>query len=488
MKKILYFLLFCLTALSVQAKVKLPSAIGNGMVLQRNSEVNIWGWAKPGTIVRVQASWTDVTAKTKAAEDGKWLVSIPTGEAGGPYTITIKDSDEVVLEDILLGEVWLCSGQSNMEMPVRGFESQPVNGSFEAVLHAGEFPDIRLFHIPRATSDVPLDDCKAKWERSSMTSVSNFSATGYFFARSLHRALGVPVGMIESDWGATRIESWMSEEAALKVDKDILSTNRFHDASNQVATLYNAMLMPVANYTLRGFLWYQGESNKGYHSKYHLNMAEMVRCWRTTWRGGEMMPFYYVQLAPFDYDIPMHRFNGEVNPILLPLMVESQMKALELIPNCAMAVNTDLGDALEIHPPHKEKVGKRLALLALSGTYGFTGIDPTGPLYKSVEFSGNEAIITFESGTTLLPLREPLHGFEIAGEDKVFHKADAFVIFHDYDFSRKVRVSSDKVAKPVAVRYAFNNIVEKVNLTNTSGLPAYPFRTDNWDDVFPSHK
>lgn len=487
-KTILFLLIGILFPIGIQGKVKLPSIIGDGMVLQRNTVVNIWGWAEPEKKIKVSNSWSRDVVSVKADKNGHWTATISTGDAGGPYTITIDDGEPRILEDVLLGEVWLCSGQSNMEMPMQGFESQPVHGSFETLLHAGEFPQIRLFHVPRATSDVPLEDCNASWEQSSTSSAATFSATGYYFATSLHRSLGIPVGMIESDWGATRIETWMSKDAALNVDREILLTNAHHDASNQVASLFNAMIMPLTNYTLKGFLWYQGESNKGYHSKYHLNMAEMVKCWRTIWGGGDDMPFYYVQLAPFDYDIKVHQFNGEKNPILLPLVVESQIKALNLIPNSGIAVNTDLGDALEIHPPRKDLVGKRLAMLALSKTYGFHHDDATGPLFKEAEFAGNEVIITFDSGSTLIPIRDPLYGFEIAGEDKVFHPAEAYVIYENYTSSKKVRVYSDKVLKPVAVRYAFRNVVEKVNLTNTLGLPAFPFRTDNWDNVYAPSK
>ncbi len=368
MKRPIFLLLALGLSLSGNGRVRLPSLVGSGMVLQRNSDARIWGRAEPGRRVTVTPSWGAEPAAVRADGSGRWSVRIETPDAGGPHTLTIDDGDPLVLDDILIGEVWLCSGQSNMEMPLRGFDSQPVNGSLETAMLAGEHPEIRLFRVSRAVSHEPQEDCTGTWQVSSMRSASGFSAVGYHFGLCLARALGIPIGLIESDWGATRIEAWMSREAARNVRHDILATDAEHDPQNRTGALYNAMIRPLTPYTLRGFVWYQGESNKGCHADYARNMAAMVAEWRDAWGGGERMPFYYVQLAPFDYDIPMHRFRGERNPVLLPLLVEAQLRALELIPNADMAVNTDLGDAREIHPPGKRIVGQRLALLALAGT------------------------------------------------------------------------------------------------------------------------
>jgi len=483
MKRILFLLLALCLAQPGTGQVRLPSLIGSGMVLQRDCEARIWGWAAPDARIKLTASWDTQTHNVRADGEGRWDVRLRTPGAGGPYTLTIDDGERVTLDDILIGEVWLCSGQSNMEMPLKGFDSQPVHGGLDAAMRAGGYPGIRLFQVARATASEPQQDCTGKWETSSMRPASGFSAVGYYFGLWLHRALGIPVGLIESDWGATRIEAWMSAGTAQSVDEKILATDAAYDAQNRVAALYNAMIRPLTPYTLRGFIWYQGESNKGYHAKYPYDMAALAANWRAAWGGGEQMPFYYVQLAPFDYDIPMHRFRGEENPILLPLMVEAQIRALDLIPNTGMAVNTDLGDATQIHPPRKDLVGQRLALLALTGTYGCEGIDSRGPLFERADFGDGRAVVTFRSNSTLIPTGTPLQGFEIAGKDRIFHPAEAFVIHRDYDFSRQVEVRSDAVAEPVAVRYAFRNVVERVNLTNTIGLPAFPFRTDTWDDA-----
>lgn len=488
MKRTLLLLLALCLAQTGEGRVRLPSVIGSGMVLQRDSQAAIWGWAAPGARVEVTASWDALPYAAYADGKGYWHTRIPTPGAGGPYTLTIDDGEPVTLGDILLGEVWLCSGQSNMEMPLRGFDSQPVYGALDAAMLAGGYPGIRLFRVARTTASEPQQDCTGSWETSSMRSASGFSAVGYYFGRWLHRALGVPVGLIESDWGATRIEAWMSPRAAQGVDRTICATDAGQEPQNRVGALYNAMIRPIAPYTLRGFVWYQGESNKGSHAKYAHDMAAMVADWRAAWGGSERMPFYYVQLAPFDYDIPMHRFQGKENPILLPLMVEAQLRALDLIPNAGMAANTDLGDAAEIHPPRKDLVGQRLALLALTGTYGCEGIDSCGPRFESIAFGDGHAVATFRSNSTLLPVDTPLKGFEIAGADRVFHPAEAFVIHRDYEFSRRVEIRSEAVPHPVAVRYAFSNVVGEVNLTNTVGLPAFPFRTDTWDDVGPAQR
>lgn len=488
MKRIFFLMLALCLASPGMGQVRLPSILGSGMVLQRNCGVNIWGWAEPGRRIVVTPSWSAQSHTTRTDGNGRWRVQIPTPDAGGPYTLTIDDGEPVTLDDILIGEVWLCSGQSNMEMPLRGFDSQPVHGALEAAMQAGGYPGIRLFKVARATASAPQEDCTGRWEVSSMRSAADFSAVGYYFGLALFRALGIPVGLVESDWGATRIETWMSAAAAQGVDSGILATDAAHDAQNRVGALYNAMIRPLAPYTLRGFIWYQGESNKGFHAKYPRDMAAMAAAWRATWESDERMPFYYVQLAPFDYDIPMHRFRNERNPILLPLMVEAQLRALELIPNADMAVNTDLGSAVEIHPPRKDLVGQRLALLALTGTYGCTGIDSRGPQFEDVVFDGGKAVVTFRSNSTLHPVDTPLKGFEIAGADRVFHPAEARVIHRGYEFSRQVEVRSADVSAPVAVRYAFRNVVGEVNLMNTAGLPAFPFRTDTWDDIGPAKR
>ena len=257
MKRILFLLLALCLAQPGTGRVRLPSLIGSGMVLQRDCEARIWGWAAPDARIKLTASWDTQTHNVRADGEGRWDVRLRTPGAGGPYTLTIDDGERVTLDDILIGEVWLCSGQSNMEMPLKGFDSQPVHGGLDAAMRAGGYPGIRLFQVARATASEPQQDCTGKWETSSMRPASGFSAVGYYFGLWLHRALGIPVGLIESDWGATRIEAWMSAGAAQSVDEKILATDAAYDAQNRVAALYNAMIRPLTPYTLRGFIWYQ---------------------------------------------------------------------------------------------------------------------------------------------------------------------------------------------------------------------------------------
>lgn len=496
----------CLTA---TAEVTLPALIDNGMVLQRNASVNIWGTTGKGKTVKVTTSWDGRTYKVKAADDGAWAVKASTAEAGGPYTITINDGDKTVLNDILIGEVWLCSGQSNMEMPLMGFPSQPVEGSFEAIADAGKYSSLRVFHVKRENPKGTFNEYyDAEWSRMNSTVAAETSAIGFFFASKLSEVTGIPVGLIEADWGGTRIESWMSTEEAEKVIPDILSTDAANNLPNQTGFLWRTMIEPLSRYTLRGFLWYQGESNNGHHYEYDRLMEGMVRLWRATWaangadapainprlmelRDGEQMPFLFAQLAPYDYNTN----NNNHYDICAPLMWESQLRAQKAIPNSDIAVNVDLGSACYIHPAKKKILAERFLMLALHHAYGQESASAhgnasewRGPICKEVTFEDGAAIVEFDMNSTVSPTRPfgeeaPILGFELAGEDRVFHKAEAVAVHDGYMFSRKVKVTSPEVPAPVAVRYAFDNLPGELNLTNTLGLPAFPFRTDDWDDV-----
>lgn len=493
-----------------EAKVELPALMGDGMVLQQKATVNIWGTAKAGKVVKVKTSWDSKTYKAKADSDGNWAVKAVTGEAGGPHTISISDGEEIVLRDVLIGEVWLCSGQSNMEMPVMGFPSQPVEGSFEAIAESGKYKNLRIFHVKRNPKDHSFNEYyDAKWEYCNSTAAAETSAIGYFFASELSEVLGVPVGLVEADWGGTLIEAWMSEETAYLVNPGCSEVYASWGIPNKPAFLWGSMIEPLTRYTLRGFLWYQGESNNGHPYDYDKNMALMVKLWRETWasndaaapavnpalaglEGGEQMPFLFAQIAPYDYNT---NNNNDYN-ITAPLLWESQMRAMKSIPNSDIAVNVDLGSAFYIHPPYKQKLAKRFLMLALHDAYGEEPANAHGnasewrcPIFESVSYEDGKAIVEFDMNSTISPTRPfgeeaPILGFEIAGEDRVFHPAEAVAVHKGYWFSKKVCVWSEEVPNPVAVRYAFTNLPGELNLTNTLGLPAYPFRTDDWDDVY----
>ncbi|MFR4235167.1 MAG: sialate O-acetylesterase [Alistipes onderdonkii] len=429
MKRFFLAAVVLLLAVQAEAEVKLPALLGSNMVLQRNTEVNFWGEASPRSRVLLTASWDGRTYDAKADAEGRWAMKIATGEAGGPYTVTVSDGKEVVLDNVMLGEVWVCSGQSNMEMPVSGFMFQPVEGAVDAIADAGMYPGIRMFTVPRVSSKTPLDDCDAAWQTATPASVGQFSAVGYFFGRMLYKALGIPVGLITSNWGGSTIEAWMTVDAidaTPGIDHAVAKSGTYDNSIPQ--RLYNGMILPVCRYTAKGFIWYQGESNRKNWYDYKALQVSLVKLWRETWGDGKM-PFYYTQLAPYRYEGDTLRS--------LPLVIEAQYRALAEIPHSGIAATTDLGNPTCIHPARKREVGERLAFLALANDYGVTGLPAPAPVYKSMERDGNKLVLTFDN----LPVRAQNGvdsfvafgpegycrpgGFEIAGEDRVFHPAVA---------------------------------------------------------------
>ena len=384
MKRFFLAALVLLLAVQAEAEVKLPALLGSNMVLQRNTEVNFWGEASPRSRVRVTASWDDRTHETRADASGRWALKLPTGEAGGPYTVTLSDGEPLVLDNVLVGEVWVCSGQSNMEMPVSGFMFQPVEGAVDAIADAGMYPGIRMFTVPKVSSKTPLDDCDAAWQTATPASVGQFSAVGYFFGRMLYKALGIPVGLITSNWGGSTIEAWMTVDAidaTPGIDHAVAKSGTYDNSIPQ--RLYNGMILPVCRYTAKGFIWYQGESNRKNWYDYKALQVSLVKLWRETWGDGKM-PFYYTQLAPYRYE------GDELRS--LPLVIEAQYRALAEIPHSGIAATTDLGNPTCIHPARKREVGERLAFLALANDYGVTGLPAPAPVYKSMERDGNKLV------------------------------------------------------------------------------------------------
>ncbi len=463
------------------ATIVLPKVLGSNMVLQQQSEANLWGKAAPNRKVTVEVSWSDAKVLTRSDAEGRWAVKVATPAASfDPQTITISDGESLTLDNVLIGDVWICSGQSNMEMPVRGFNNQPVENSLDYIMSGSkEAGRIRMFTVPRARSyDKDLDDCEGgEWLCASPQSVADMSAVSYFFAYNLVRAVDVPVGILTTNWGGTRVESWMPLAAL----KECVSAERYEQkiamGGIRPSELYCAMVAPVRKFTARGFLWYQGEANLGDPDHYDAMMARMVEQWREDWGDKDnSMPFYYVQIAPFIYWGP----NG-VRDIDYPRFVESQVRALSAIPNCGMAGITDIGEVRCIHPSKKFEVGQRLAALALAQTYGQGGFEPKAPQLESYEIADGKVVVKLRNaGHGLVPwTSEPIAGFEIAGADKVFRPAKASVSDR---MPNAVTVWSDEVKEPVAVRYAFRNYIQ-CNLKNTFGIPAVPFRTDDWNDV-----
>ncbi|MBR4755584.1 MAG: sialate O-acetylesterase [Bacteroidales bacterium] len=473
MKKALSLIVLALLGTSwAGAKVTLPSFIGDNMVLQQNCDAAIWGWTDSGKKVTISTTWTGVKFTADPDANGKWFLRIPTPKAGGPYKIFINDGEKLTLENILIGEVWFCSGQSNMEMPVKGFNSQPVEGSSEFIMGANPSTPIRMCTIQKKGSLTPLTESVGSWEENTPEAVAKTSAAAYFFAVRLQKSLGVPVGLLISDWGGSTIETWisrevMSEKFAGEFDLGFLDGTEMPERPMHTpCTLFNGQVNPLIPFTFKGMLWYQGESNRGRAEQYIRLQKEYVAMMRDLFENPDA-PFYFVQIAPYPYNDP----DGWVSGYLC----EAQAKSLDVIPNSGMAATLDIGEYGTIHPCKKQEVGYRLAYLALVKDYGLKGIDPVSPTYESVKFENGKAVVTMKvDNMGLAPMGQELDGFEVAGQDKVFHKAKGWVS------GKTVVVSSPEVENPVAVRYGFRNWTVGT-LFNCYGIPVGPFRTDNWD-------
>lgn len=469
MKKLTFILTALLAATTAGAKVTLPKMFSDGMVMQRETNANLWGTAKGSATVSITTSWDGKTYSVKAGKDGKWKTSVPTPKAGGPYRITLSDGEVTVLDNILIGELWLCSGQSNMEMPMKGFKNQPVENAVEDILHSAD-SQLRLFTVKRNSRFAPVDTVSGHWSEAAPASVREFSATAYHFGRELRRMLGVPVGLIVTSWGGSACEAWMKADW-LKAfpDAKIPATEADVKSKNRTPTvLYNGMLHPLIGVTMRGVIWYQGEDNVPRYKTYANMLTTMVRGWRAEWGQGDF-PFYYCQIAPYDYSL----IDWTTNSALLR---EQQSKAELMMPNAGMAVLMDAGLEYGIHPRKKHLAGLRLALLALKNTYGVEGLTAESPYYKEVKFQGDTAVVTFERAGMWVYGSNGLKSdlFEVAGEDRVFHPAKAWIE------RSKVYVKSDAVKRPVAVRYAFKNWA--MGDLYCDGLPLPSFRTDNWEE------
>ena len=462
-----YFLLAILIFLSncSFSQTRLPAMFSDNMVLQQQQMVSVWGVDNPNAKITVRGSWgKNATAITDSK--GQWKLKLQTPAAGGPYTVVIKGSKEVTLKNVLIGEVWFCSGQSNMEMPVKGYSNQPVIGSNETILNSSN-DNIRFLNTPRSASITPLYDVKGEWKAASPATTGNFSATAYYFAKKLQAVLGVPVGIIQSAWGASTIESWMDKQILSEFKNKVIPETLPDSLPNRTPTiLYNSMLHPYIGYTIKGVLWYQGEANRENASEYRALFTSMISSWRKQWQQGDF-PFYFVQIAPFE--------PGKVNAAFLR---EAQLQTMLSVKNTGMAVTMDIGERTIIHPAQKEQVGNRLAYWALAKDYKVSGIAFSGPVYRQLEKTTNgRLMLTFdhcEQGLT--SFGKPLTDFEIAGEDKVFYPAQAMI---RNDKNGVLVVWSDAVKNPVSVRYSFKNWAEG-SLFNTQGLPASSFRTDNW--------
>lgn len=469
MKKSLLLLFALAVSFSAASEVRLPAIFGNNMVLQRECVTDIFGSSSPGAKITLVCSWDNSKYRTKADADGKWLAHIETPEAGGPYKITIDDGQRFILDNVMIGEVWICSGQSNMEMTIHGGRGEHTEHALETLLEAGHYPDIRLFTLDNVSVARPLDDCTGEWLTPDFGSVADFSAIAYHFGRSLAEILDIPIGLIVTSWGASSIEAWTPHGGLERLERELgwQMRPRPGDWKQKVpSALYNGMIHPLVKTRARGFIWYQGEGNRPEHAIYDRMMEAMVTEWREAW-GDEDMPFYFVELAP-------HRCE-DADAIDRALLVEAQHRAIKLIAHSGVVGTSDLGDSLSVHPPRKREIGQRLAMMALARDYGAGNVEETaGASFSRVEFSKDgTASVVFEGAPSGFIYDDSLSGFEIAGADMAFHQAQAATVYG----RPEVKVWSKEVPFPVAVRYAFRNWTYG-NLFNTMGVPAVPFRSD----------
>jgi sialate O-acetylesterase len=507
MKVRILLLAICFSVLPTLARADVkPNALcTEGMVLQQKSKAKIWGTANKGeqvsvTFRRVEGgAVSEQTVGGSADNDGRWAFTIDTGEAGGPFELTIKGNNTITYKNVLVGEVWICSGQSNMEWKVRSCDKSDK----EYATSAPANPMLRIFNVTKNPQTKPQTEIKepskkeanyGKWIEADPKTVGDFTAAGYFFGRNLQEMRKVPVGLIDNSWGGTRIETWMSKEAlgAAEVKEEIRKFDH-----NSYSALYNGMLHPLLPYKVKGAIWYQGESNTGNAYEYRKLHPTMIETWRAEFKNPDLA-FYFVQLAPFT---AVKKAPGDSNWAELR---EAQTMTLKL-KNTGMAVITDYGCEYDIHPTPKRPVGERLALAARAQTYG-EKIVYSGPMYKSAKFADGKAVLSFDhiggglDTESLVPTLErknkegksqgfawrrgkegaanepPLVGFTICGKDSVFHNAKAEIV------GNTVVVSSDKVAEPTAVRYGWANH-PICNLYNREGLPASPFRTDDFSGI-----
>jgi sialate O-acetylesterase len=455
------------------------------MVLQQGMRVAIWGWAAEGEEVTV--SFRGQKAKTKA-QDGKWQVKLSRLKAGGPDALVIQGKNRIELKNVLVGDVWICSGQSNMEWPL----DKAYQGSNAVASSAN--PMLRLFKVARARANAPLDDVKATWTESNPATTPAFSAVAYYFGRELQQARRVPVGLIETCWGGTPAEVWMSESVlASNADykRDVLDAYAALHADpakeaertpRKPAELYNAMIAPLLPCAIKGAIWYQGESNAGRAAQYRALFADMIRNWRHDWNESDF-PFLVVQLAPFDKGKKRELATITAKPEESDWaeLREAQALATKLLPKVGMAVITDIGDKDNIHPARKEAVGVRLALAARGIAYG-EKIEYSGPIYRTMKVKGDTAVLSFDHvGNGLESRNGELKGFAICGPDKKFVWATADIQ------GERVVVSSREITQPVAVRYGWADF-PVVNFWNKADLPAAPFRTDNFPMITAQKK
>jgi sialate O-acetylesterase len=456
--RILLVLLSACPVLSSHANIRLPHILGSNMVLQQQSAVKLWGWGEPNEKVTVTTSWDNKTyAAVTVTGNATWMLTVQTPAAGGAYTIHLKGRNTIVLSNIMIGEVWICSGQSNMEMSGSwGLED------IKAEYATAHLKNIRLFHVTKTSAAYPQQDCDGGWKQSDSNSLATFSAVAFFFGKKLNSALDVPIGLVETCWSGSSAEVWTPDsvvchDAVLKDAATRVLPNG--QVPHLPGYVYNAMIAPITNMSIAGVAWYQGENNTQSASTYPQLFTAMIRSWRKAF--GKDFPFYYVQVAPYRY----HQKN------IGALLREAQAKSM-VIPNSGMVVTTDLvTDTNDVHPHNKHDVGLRLANYALASTYHQPGIDYLSPTFQRMAIDKDKIIASIDQDVVIKG--KQVVELYVAGEDRIFYPAEATIKNNQLIAWNKL------VKKPVALRYGFSNTAMG-NIFGKNGLPLAPFRTDNW--------
>ena len=459
------FICFVIIAISIQqtiAQLRVPNFFSDHMVLQRETPINFWGWGYAGSEIRITGSWFTDTVKTITTPNGTWYVQLPAGKAGGPHKLNITaGGDQLNLSNVLLGDIFLCSGQSNMEWG----GNQNLKEIIDELPTANN-PNIRLLQVSRIGEKTPQKQLANSWTTLSAQTLKPFSSIGYFIAKDINREENVPIGVINSSWGGTPAEVW-TPEYLIANDPVLLEKSKAQGFAayrpHEAGVLWNSMISPLVGYNLKAAFWYQGESNVGTYQGYDKLMKTMITSWRSAWNHD--FPFYFVQIAPFTY--------GNQLP-LASFLREQQAKTAVELPNTGMVVITDLVDNIkDIHPSQKKAVAARLSQLTLAEVYGKPLKDYKSPIYKSQEIKGNSIEVSFHYADGALKSKGEITDLEVAGEDKKFYPAKGTIK------GNKLIVQSKDVKSPVAVRFGFTEIAMP-NLFNSTGLPVSPFRTDKW--------
>ena len=473
--RFIYLFVFLLS-FSSSAQIELSNLFSDNMVLQQESHVNIWGKAKKNKELIIYTSWSGKIIRTIVKDDGSWEVKIKTPSAGCPYNIQVTcDGETKTINNVLIGEVWLASGQSNMEMTLSGNNREPVNGSLDAIANSNN-TKIRFFNVKVKVSEERIDDIDGEWLEANFKNTPNFSAVAYSFAKYLNQVLDIPFGIINSPKDGSVAEAWISQDVLKKITTNKELSYYAKQPHNNPSVLFNGMINAIIPFTIKGVIWYQGEGNSGRYQNYMKLMNGLIKNWRDEWGLGDF-PFYFVQLAP-------NGSRGQGNGTSQAFLREAQLRTMLSVENTGMAVTLDIGSTITNHPPEKLLIGKRLAYWALAKNYGFNGLPHSGPVYESMKVKNNKVYVNFKfakNGVT--SYGKPLSGFEIAGEDKIFYSADASIDPHwsaGWENRSVLTLSNKNVPNPLYIRYGWKNYIEGA-LYNVEGLPASSFRSYDFD-------